>query len=53
MAAIVLVFLESKKMGRERGREREMWFYGKRRRGGGGAAHVMLFEREKGGLFLG
>jgi hypothetical protein len=32
-----------------------MWFSGKRRRGGGGGglAYVMLFEREKGGLFLG
>jgi hypothetical protein len=30
-----------------------MWFSGKRRRGGGGLAYVMLFEREKGGLFLG
>jgi hypothetical protein len=56
VAAIVLVFLESEKIGggeREREREREVWFSGKRRRGRGRLAYVMLFEREKGGLFLG
>jgi len=49
-----LVFLESEKIGGgKREREREVWFSGKRRRGRGGLAYVMLFEREKGGLFLG
>lgn len=51
MAAIVMVFLESEKIGG--GRERCGFLERGEGEGGGGLAYVMLFEREKGGLFLG
>jgi len=50
VAAIVLVFLESEKIGGERER---CGFLERGEGEGGGLAYVMLFEREKGGLFLG